>query len=63
MLECLFPILEELYLCENKISEIFNPIEGFENLIILDLENNNIDHWNQIKILSQLKKFLNMIIK
>ncbi|PKI47402.1 tubulin-folding cofactor E [Punica granatum] len=53
------PLIEELHLMGNKISEI-NPtksfaVEGFDSLRLLNLEDNSIAEWDEILKLCQLK--------
>lgn len=50
LLECckVFPCLEQLHVCFNNLSSVHSPGSQLQNLVLLNLESNCLESWDQI---------------
>jgi len=64
LLEPHLPVLEELYLCRNRIDSFGNvgPHKGFHNLKVLDFEGNEFSTWKEIENLAFLPRLERLIL-
>eukprot|EP01117_Protostelium_nocturnum_P003139 TRINITY_DN1408_c0_g1_i1.p1 TRINITY_DN1408_c0_g1~~TRINITY_DN1408_c0_g1_i1.p1 ORF type:complete len:436 (+),score=187.30 TRINITY_DN1408_c0_g1_i1:59-1366(+) len=57
-----FPLLEELHFCFNNLSSFEDKVEGFNNLHLINLDNNSISDWSQVMRLSKLPSLQKLMI-
>lgn len=56
----MFPNLKELHICDNHISifgEEEESVKGFQNLVMLNLDGNSIDSWEQMRKFAKLPRY------
>ncbi|XP_033735723.1 tubulin-specific chaperone E-like [Pecten maximus] len=64
ILECslMFPLLQQLHICFNGITNLSDPQGRLQNLTLINLESNNVQSWSQVLHLSRLPKLESLIV-
>ncbi|XP_060068996.1 tubulin-specific chaperone E-like [Ylistrum balloti] len=64
ILECslMFPLLEQLHVCFNGITNLSKPEGHLQNLTLINLESNSVQTWSQVLHLSHLPKLESLIV-